>query len=447
MTPEDTHIVIPPNPTRAQLADLATELLKRRDAILSAWRTAGEATQETSIAPSLSRTQFNDHIPAILDRFAHTLQAWPDVQGPLAAQIEAESIGGHGLQRWQQGYQLQELIAEWENLQTAVADELERYAAEQQGLDPQTMPAARRMWAQLCAGSITQSVTQYGQLQQTESAGRVSELQDALAALHTIESSRAEGWRTAAHDLRGSVTVLKLATSMLQDKNTTLPNPTRIEVTEMLGKSVSSLHEMLNDLLGLARLEAGHEQRQITVFDASALMRDFCTGSQHMATDRGLYLRMDGPSELMVEGDRIKVQRILQNLLINAIKYTPQGGVSVTWGVDDTHHADRWTFSVKDTGPGIDKNTHSPLAHQLHDATRAGNEVRADSKHPANDISPATTLDSASRELPSSQQPGEGVGLTIVKRLCELLDAGMELATEPGQGTTFRVILPRSYGK
>ena len=57
----------------------------------------------------------------------------------------------------------------------------------------------------------------------------------------------------------------------------------------------------------------------------------------------------------------------------------------------------------------------------------------------------AVTLPSASEALPGSQQPGEGVGLSIVKRLCELLDASLELATQPGQGTTFRVILPRSY--
>ena len=56
------------------------------------------------------------------------------------------------------------------------------------------------------------------------------------------------------------------------------------------------------------------------------------------------------------------------------------------------------------------------------------------------------TLASESGPLTAEQQPGEGVGLTIVKRLCELLDASMELATRPGQGTTFRVILPRHYG-
>ena len=51
----------------------------------------------------------------------------------------------------------------------------------------------------------------------------------------------------------------------------------------------------------------------------------------------------------------------------------------------------------------------------------------------------------ASKALPEGQQPGEGVGLTIVKRLCELLDASLELATKPGHGSTFRVILPLSY--
>jgi signal transduction histidine kinase len=60
-------------------------------------------------------------------------------------------------------------------------------------------------------------------------------------------------------------------------------------------------------------------------------------------------------------------------------------------------------------------------------------------------MAPAATLPSESGATPQEPQPGEGVGLSIVKRLCELLDAGLELATKPGQGSTFRVILPRSY--
>ena len=157
-----------------------------------------------------------------------------------------------------------------------------------------------------------------------------------------------------------------------------------------------------------------------------------------------LFLKMDGPSELPVEGDKTKIMRILQNLLLNAVKYTQRGGVSVTWGLDKGRDTDRWTFSVQDTGPGIDE-ADAPLAQELHNATEVANEAREASTDRRRDIAPATTLPSASEALPQSQQPGEGVGLSIVKRLCELLDAGLELATKPGHGSTFRVLLPRSY--
>ncbi|HEY4640728.1 MAG TPA: ATP-binding protein, partial [Thermoanaerobaculia bacterium] len=78
-------------------------------------------------------------------------------------------------------------------------------------------------------------------------------------------------------------------------------------------------------------------------------------------------------------------------------------------------------------------------------ATEAADDARDASTDRRRDMPAAITLPSASEALPPSQQPGEGVGLSIVKRLCELLDAGLELATKPGQGTTIRVILPRSY--
>jgi signal transduction histidine kinase len=326
-----------------------------------------------------------------------------------------------------------------------VAAELERYAAAHPSLEPIVMPTARQVWAQLCADGVTGSATQYGRLQQTESAGHVNDLEQALAALHTMEHSRAEAWRTAAHDLRGSVTVVKGAATLLNTSGSALLEPERVEVADMLSKSVASLHDMLNDLLSLARLDAGHEQREITTFDAAILLRDFCTASQAAATDRGLFLKMDGPSALPVEGDKPKVLRILQNLLLNAVKYTQRGGVSVTWGLDKGRDTDRWTFSVRDTGPGIDENYAAPLAQELHNATEVANDAKEESTDRRRDIAPATTLPSASEALTQSQQPGEGVGLSIVKRLCELLDAGLELATKPGQGSTFRVILPRRY--
>jgi signal transduction histidine kinase len=445
MSASEIHIVIPSDPAREQLSALASALLERRETILAAWRVAGHATTERSIASSLSRVQFNDHIPAVLDCLGHTIQAWPGLEDATAGEERTERVCDHGLQRWQQGYQLRELIREWGHLQMCVADELERYAAANPSLHPSVMPAARRAWVRLCADGVTESASQYWRLHQAESAGHVNDLKAALDALHELERTRAEAWRTAAHDLRGSVTAVKGATTLLNDKGPSLSEPVRVEVAEILTKSVSSLHDMLNDLLSLARLEAGHEQRDIETFDAAVLLRDFCTVSQTAATERGLFLKMDGPSELIVEGDKSKVVRILQNLLLNAVKYTQAGGVSVTWGLDSGRDTDRWTFSVQDTGPGIDEAHAAPLAQELQKATEVANDARDSSPDRRRDIAAAATLPSASRALPAHQQPGEGVGLTIVKRLCELLDAGLELATEPGHGSTFRVILPRSY--
>src|SRR3954452_2238742 len=435
-SPGDLHLVIKANDAAAQLNALASTLLERREAILDAWRAAGDAGPGGSIASSLSRAQFNDHIPAVLDCLASTLRAWPEEQDADAVEQQAARVCEHGLQRWQQGYPLRELIAEWGYLQVCVVEELERYALEHPSLDPTVMPTARRAWSQLCASGVTQSATQYWRLQQAESAGHVNDLEKALSALQAIEKSRAEAWRTAAHDLRGSVTVVKGAANLLNESG---------EIADMLTKSVSSLHEMLNDLLSLARLEAGHEQRELTTFDAGALLRDFCVASQSAAAARGLYLKMDGPESMTVQGDRTKVLRIVQNLLLNAVKYTQRGGVTVTWGLDKGRDTDRWTFSVQDTGPGIDENRAAPLAQELHSATEAADDARDASTDRRRDMPAAITLPSASEALPPNQQPGEGVGLSIVKRLCELLDAGLELATRPGQGTTIRVILPRSY--
>lgn len=434
----------PPSASAAQLDALASELLLRRDLILDQWRSDGDAAVAGGIESSLSRTQFNDHIPDVLDCFAHTIRAWPREEDRAGSQTQTERVCEHGLQRWQQGYQLRELIREWGNLQICVAEELERYAAAHPLLDPGVMPFARRAWLRLCADGVADSATQYWRLHQAESAGHVHDLEQALAALHALEHARAEGWRAAAHDLRGSVTVVKGATSLLES-GSAAEDPVRVEVAEMLNTSVASLHEMLNDLLSLARLEAGHEQRTLSEFDAGALMRDFCAASQAAAAERGLFLKMDGPDELPVEGDRPKVLRILQNLLLNALKYTQRGGVCVTWGRDRGRDTDRWTFSVQDTGPGIDDNHAAPLAQELADATEIANETTSASADRRRDIAPAVTLRSASAALPRSEQAGEGVGLTIVKRLCELLDAGLELATEPGRGSTFRVILPCRY--
>ncbi|HEX7189943.1 MAG TPA: sensor histidine kinase [Thermoanaerobaculia bacterium] len=444
---KDIHVVFAANPAREQLSALAGHLLEHRDAILDAWRAyGGDVVPGRNIAASLSRIQFNDHIPAVLGALSQSLRSWPEEPSNVAAQREEDKVADHGVQRWQQGYSLAEVLREWGYLQMCVAAELERYASEHPSLEPCVMPNARRIWAQLCADGVTASATQYGRLQQSESAGHVNDLERALAALRAIEQSRAEAWRVAAHDLRGSVTVVKGAAML--NASTALPEPERAEVAEMLSKGVLSLNDLLNDLLSLARLEAGHEQRTVTSFDAAVLLRDFCTASQAAATDRGLFLKMDGPSTLPVEGDKPKVLRILQNLLLNAVKYTERGGISVSWGLDTTRGTDRWTLSVQDTGPGLDAAPVMEMAQELHDATGLADEARETSTDRRKDMGGATTVRSVTEApSPGAPPPGEGVGLSIVKRLCELLEGSLELATKPGHGSTFRVILPCRYSE
>lgn len=84
--------------------------------------------------------------------------------------------------------------------------------------------------------------------------------------------------------------------------------------------------------MNLARLQAGHELRDVKPFDAALLMTELCDSLQFMATERALYLRRKGPPALPVEGDAMKTRRIAQNLLLNALRYTTDGGATVSWG-------------------------------------------------------------------------------------------------------------------
>jgi signal transduction histidine kinase len=303
------------------------------------------------------------------------------------------------------------------------------------------MPTARRALARLCWDGIAESTEQYWRLQQTKAAGTVRDLERALATLNEFDRARAEAWREAAHDLKGSVTVVKGAASVLEIED--VPEPVRLQFFERLQRGVASLHEMLNDLMSLARLEAGHEQRVVTAFDAGVLLADFCTVSQPLAHERDLQLNMQGPDTLPVEGDRTKIQRLLQNLLLNAIKYTQHGGVTVIWGACKDSDPSHWMFCVQDTGPGLDPGSAAPMARQLQDATQVAHSVEHVAGPPR--LRQAPTLTAHSTTLSADEMPGEGVGLSIVERLCELLDASLEFSTRPGEGSTFRVILPRSY--
>jgi signal transduction histidine kinase len=241
--------------------------------------------------------------------------------------------------------------------------------------------------------------------------------------------------------LRGSVGVISNATAVREAPDAS--EATRLRMSQIVQRGLASLSALLNDLTSLARLEAGQEKREVAAFDAAAALGDLCASFESVAAEAHLFLVADGPRRLPVEGDAVKMQRIAQNLLLNAIKYTDRGGVKVTW---QEAGPDRWALCIQDTGPGFEHADVPPLAVALKEATEEARDVEEHSDSNEGEsvrAAPAPTL--PSRSSHRGPPTGEGIGLSIVKRLCELLDATLELETAAGRGTTFRVVFPRRY--
>ena len=414
---------------------------------MAAWRDAVTADPKLTTGASLPRAQLHDHIPALLEDFERMLQAAGDSAERTQAEDEQKGdAAAHGLHRWQQGFDLGEVTRELGRLNECVVIELEDYGARQPSTPHGAMAEARRIWAALYSVAVSASTSQYFHVQQLEAASHISELEQALSALQELEVRRAELWQQAAHDLRGNLGVVANVTAGLSSDKATAD--VRSNFLAMLERNVSALHRLLEDVTSLARLQGGQEHRKAAPMDASPTLRDVCEGMQPFAVERNLYLRFDGPPACAVEGDEIKIRRIVQNLVLNAIKYTRRGGVTVTWGQNAGSDSQRWFIQIQDTGPGFQSGADSKMAEALEVATDNAKEVAADAvtgevTHVNGDLPQPDPLRDARRV---HHQPGQGLGLSIVKRLCELLDATLEIDSKTDGGSTFRILLPRQYG-
>ena len=423
-----------------QLRALSDYLNSRREVILLAWRQAAKADPEQTTARSLTRGQFNDHIPQVLDAFQNKLSARP---GGMAEQdakdSKKEEEVKHGLHRWQQGYRLLELMHEWGHLQRCLFEEIETYAAAHPAFERSTLTEANRQMIDLVNEAIGESAGQYERLQRAEATGRLGDLEKALAGVNELDRRRTTLIHQAVHDLRTNVQSVSSAAQILSAAD--LAEAERVEFARLLQQGVESVSTMLGELMELARLEAGQERRQNSLFDVAALMKELCQVNLPLARERGLFLTPLGPAQLQVTSDASKVRRIAQNLVMNALKYTITGGVTVSWGEE----RENWWLMIKDTGPGLLSGPGAPMLLGLKEATASARESDQKTAESRGEISHVLSNEgSASPARPPQQQTGEGIGLSIVKRLCELLDASLELASSPGKGSTFRVVFPRS---
>ena len=438
---------------RDELDRLATHLASRRQTIVQRWCDAVKADPRLAKAAALPRSQFEDHVPMLLDDFAHCLRTHLD---PDARQ--RSDAAKHGEQRWKSGYDLADVTREWGHLHLLLVDELNAFERQHPSVSQQAMAAARRALAAFVNEGICESNAHYVRMQKSEADGSLRDLQRTVEEVRRLEQERAELIRQAAHDLRGNVGVISNATAALALAN--LADTKREAFLALLKRSVTSLHSMLDDVMDLARLQAGHESRDIKPFDAAAIVRETCQSMEFMAAERGLYLRIEAPATLTVEGDATKTRRIAQNLLLNALRYTSKGGVTVRCAEEDGESGKRWTLGVDDTGPGIgaagdlnglsDVQSDQNKTSEPRSAMSAGKSGSAEDseRHAFSGRDVATNAAGVvESEAPIVQERGEGVGLSIVKRLCELLDASIKIDSREGAGTSFRVSFPRRYGR
>jgi signal transduction histidine kinase len=422
-----------------ELAKLADHLEQRREDILRAWRTAVRRDPALTTSHALPRSQLNDHVPGVLAGFEDALRAPPAEVTQIAPSAEASA---HGVHRWQQGYDLHEVTRELGTLNRCMVTELDAYAGARPEVPHAVMAHARQIWAALTSTDLEESTSQYFRLQRVEAAGHVKDLEVALERLNELESQRAELWRQIAHDLRGNVGVVATAARGLSMG--TAADASRDKFIRVLGHNVSSLKHLLDDVTSLARLQAGTETRQLVEMDVAVEVTSLCEGLQVLAQERGLYLRTRGPAPFPVTGDPVKTRRLVQNLVLNALKYTVTGGVDVQLEDALAYDDPRWVLSVRDTGPGIQSGPVSQMAMALQGATQLTKGY--EQSVPVDEAVAQTVVEPIAHSAAAVRiGPGEGIGLSIVKRLADLLDASVELESDVGEGTTFRVLFPKTY--
>ena len=418
------------------LAELAAYLFARREAILNKWRSVCEQDPTLGRVSALSREEFNNLLPIILDILEdRLLDQRPEADPALTAQA-------HGLHRWHKSLSLLDTLNELNHLTQTLYEELNQFRQLFPQMDKDLLLKVQQQISQLMQETINGSVTKYDQLQHLQAANRANTLQRALDQMAELSQQRGDILRTSAHDLQGSFSIVSIATYLLKTEG--LSQEERDLFMDMLSRNLTSIQGLLTNLMDLARLESGQETLHLESVDAAQFLHEIVASAQPMATERGIILRADGPPTLVVATDRVKLQRIVQNLLLNALKYTSSTAdrvaiVSVSWSVEGVY---RWSFSIQDSGPGLPPTTVGVLGQQLRPTVEPTSVMSPDQAEPVT-VSPAGLPQiPAPSELSPSTPGGEGVGLQIVKRLCELLDATLDVETQAGRGSLFRVRLP-----
>lgn len=235
-----------------------------------------------------------------------------------------------------------------------------------------------------------------------------TELEEKVQQLGKQEARRLRTLRTVAHEVGNHLNAIALVSACMvhsPDLNTCR------EDLGVLGSNVRDIDVLMNQLLDFANLIAGGEKLEAERVNLRGVYHDIAFMLQKMAEAKGLrFIGTMGDGLENVVSDSGKLRRIALNLGTNAVKYTPSGNVSLQFL---PRGDDSWMMEVRDTGPGIPAEEREHIFEEF------------------------TRLRST-----SAGEPGAGLGLGIVRQLVGLVKARLELESQVGQGTCFRVILP-----
>ncbi|MFK7994251.1 MAG: hybrid sensor histidine kinase/response regulator [Granulosicoccus sp.] len=213
---------------------------------------------------------------------------------------------------------------------------------------------------------------------------------------------------TASHDLRQPLHAIGLFNHALRH---THHSESSQEVFESMQRSIDSLNTMFDSMLDISRLDANVISADKCAIAIDELFESIANEFKPVCNQKGLELIVE-PARIWVHSDPALLRRILQNVIANAAKYCQKGHVRLSTSV----HEDQVSIVVEDTGAGIDQEQLDLVFNEFHQLDRPNSE---------------------------GSDSGVGLGLSIVKRLCNLMENRFELVSEVGVGTRFSVSVDR----
>ena len=243
-----------------------------------------------------------------------------------------------------------------------------------------------------------------------------AELIEANARLTEAVAARDAFLAVAAHELRNPMTPIigrvQLLRRMIGKPDFQLEKvEQRLDQIEGL---ITQYVKRATTLLDVSRMTTGKLQLSLVPVNASALVREVTESFQPIAEHAGAVLELDLPDEdLAIIGDRLALEQILDNLVSNAIKYGAGKPIVVSASVEGEKGVAR--ICVRDEGPGISASDQTRIFQRFERAVR-----------------------------PGEQASGFGVGLWIIRQLCDAMGGTIEVTSAPEAGSTFCVTLPLS---